>query len=86
MLGKADIHPRISKGELFIAEVRWDRRKRSQRILGDLRGAFSSISDLGTAAEVSRLSLNSEDTHFFEERVVNGKAAPSPSRPSHTSS
>jgi hypothetical protein len=79
-----DGQQRLATTSILLAAVRdeYERRldtKRSEIVQRE----YLSTSDLRTAAEMPRLSLNSEDAHFFEERIVKHLAAPEPARPSH---
>jgi hypothetical protein len=48
-----------------------------------IQSTFLSTTDLASASEVSRLQLNSDDTQFFEQRIINRQTTPAPTRRSH---
>jgi hypothetical protein len=48
-----------------------------------VQSTYLSNSDLDSGGLISKLTLNSEDAHLFDSRIINGKNTPSPSKPSH---
>ena len=80
-----DGQQRLATTSILLAALRDEFKNR-----GDVKRAnivqskYLSTSDLATAHDVARLTLNSEDCHFFEQRIINGKSSPEPTRPSHT--
>lgn len=79
-----DGQQRLATVAMFLAAIRDEFRGRGD----DKRGAsvqndFLSSFDLDTAQEVSKLQLNSDDSAFFDARIIQGKSAPPPSKASH---
>jgi hypothetical protein len=48
-----------------------------------VQNAYLSQSDVVSGAIVPKLTLNSEDSNFFENRIIQNNATPGPSKPSH---
>jgi hypothetical protein len=79
-----DGQQRLATTSVLLAAIRDEFEERSdEKRASIVQQEYLSTSDLRTAAEISRLSLNSDDAHFFEERVVKHAASPAPSRTSH---
>jgi hypothetical protein len=79
-----DGQQRLATTSVLLAAIRDEFTERGDAKRASIvQGDYLSTSDLATAAEVSRLNLNSEDAYFFEQRIVNRNDSPSPSRPSH---
>lgn len=79
-----DGQQRLATTSILLAAIRDEFNARSDAARGKIvQDTFLSTSDLSTAAVVSRLSLNSEDAHFYEQRVVQSHADPAPTKASH---
>jgi hypothetical protein len=79
-----DGQQRLASTSIFLAAIRDEFLARGDKKRADIvQHQFLSTSDLASASEIARLTLNSEDAHFFEERIVRGGATLVPSRPSH---
>lgn len=79
-----DGQQRLAITSILMAAIRDEFRSRGDTSRSDIvQREYLSTSDLASATEVSRLTLNSEDAHFFEGRIVKRGTAPEPSRPSH---
>jgi hypothetical protein len=79
-----DGQQRLATVSLLLACIRDEFRDRSDNARATIvQRDFLSTADLATASEVPRLTLNSDDTLFFDQRVINSKTAPAPTRPSH---
>ncbi len=79
-----DGQQRLATTSVLLAAIRDEFRERADDARANIvQRDYLSTSDLATATEVSRLCLNSEDAHFFEQRIVKDSNSPDPSRPSH---
>jgi len=79
-----DGQQRLATTSILLAALRDAFRNRTDSRRADIvQKDFLSTSDLASAAEVSRISLNSEDAYFFEQRIVAGQTTPEPTKPSH---
>ena len=79
-----DGQQRLATTSLLLAAIRDEFTDRTDKARANIvQRDYLSTSDLVTAADVSRLTLNSEDAYFFEQRIVNGGQLPAPGRPSH---
>ncbi len=79
-----DGQQRLATTSILLAAIRNEFLNRGDGRRADIvQRTYLSAPDLASATDVSRLNLNSEDSHFFEQRIVNGKSTPSPTRASH---
>lgn len=79
-----DGQQRLATTSILLSALRDEYKARGDAKRADIvQQKFLSTSDLESAAEISRLTLNSEDSYFFDERVVRGKAKPHPNKRSH---
>ena len=79
-----DGQQRLATTSVLLAAIRDEFIARHDKTRADIvQRDYLSTSDLASATEISRLTLNSEDAHFFERRIVNSDIAVAPSRPSH---
>ena len=79
-----DGQQRLATTSILLAAIRDEFKSRGDAKRADIvQHKYLSTSDLATASEVARLTLNSEDVNFFEQRVINGKTSPQPTRRSH---
>jgi hypothetical protein len=79
-----DGQQRLATTSILLAAIRDEFSDRGDQARADIvQRDYLSTSDLATASVVSRLNLNSEDTHYFEQRIVRGIPSAVPSRPSH---
>ena len=79
-----DGQQRLATASILLAAIRDEFLARGDAIRGTIvQNDYLATSDLASAAEISRLNLNSDDTQFFERRIVNSNDQPAPSRPSH---
>ena len=79
-----DGQQRLATTSVLLAAIRDEFIERNDKKRAEIvQRDYLSTSDLASATEISRLTLNSEDAHFFERRIVNSDVAVEPSRPSH---
>ena len=79
-----DGQQRLATTSILLAAIRDEFQRRGDAARAEIvQHKYLSTSDLATAREVARLTLNSEDAHFFEQRVINGQTSAQPTRPSH---
>ncbi len=79
-----DGQQRLATTSILLAAIRDEFKSRGdEKRAGIVQQKYLSTSDLATASEVARLTLNSDDVNFFEQHVINGKTSPQPTRPSH---
>jgi hypothetical protein len=79
-----DGQQRLATTSILLAAIRDEYKTRSDDKRADIvQKGYLSTSDLSTAEEISRLHLNSDDSFFYEERIVQAKAVPEPTRESH---
>src|SRR5437773_2895971 len=79
-----DGQQRLATTSILLAAIRDEFRNRSDSKRADIvQQKYLSTSDLASASEVSRVTLNSEDALFFEQRIINAKLEPAPTRASH---
>lgn len=80
-----DGQQRLATTSILLAAIRDEYRKREDIKRADIvQNDYLATSDLASAEEISRLSLNSEDSYFFDQRIVGGNVAVDPTKPSHT--
>lgn len=79
-----DGQQRLATTSILLAAIRDEFKERSDAKRGTIvQDTYLSTSDLSSAEEISRLSLNSEDTYFYEERIVHCKSKPLATKESH---
>jgi len=79
-----DGQQRLATTSILLAAIRDEFAERGDATRAEImQREFLSTSDLASATEVSRLSLNSDDAHFFEQRIVNRDTTIAPARKSH---
>jgi hypothetical protein len=79
-----DGQQRLATTSILLAAIRDEFRNRHDSTRADIvQHKYLSTSDLASASEVSRVTLNSEDALFFEQRIINAKLDPAPTRASH---
>lgn len=79
-----DGQQRLATTSILLAAIRDEYKARGDLKRAEIvQNAYLSTSDLDSAEEVSRLSLNSEDSFFYDQRIVQGKATPDATKESH---
>ena len=79
-----DGQQRLATTSVLLAAIRDEFKNRGDTKRAEIvQHKYLSTSDLATASDVARLTLNSDDLNFFEQRVINGETLPQPTRPSH---
>ncbi len=79
-----DGQQRLATAAILLAAIRDEYWERGDRKRGDIiQSDFLSTADLETAEEVAKLKLNSEDSNFFEQRIVRGDASVEAKKASH---
>lgn len=82
--GIIDGQQRLATASILLAAIREEYKSRGDNDRADIvQKTYLATSDLATASEIARLSLSSDDLHFFQQRIIDGTADPAPSRPSH---
>lgn len=79
-----DGQQRLATTAILLAAIRDEFLQRFDEIRGkSVESDYLAKTDLRTAQTVSRIQLNSDDSHFFELRIICRDEMPAPSRPSH---
>lgn len=79
-----DGQQRLATTSILLAAIRDEYRERDDPERATIvQGQYLSTSDLKSASEVARLTLNSDDAYFFERRIIHGTVEPEPTRGSH---
>lgn len=79
-----DGQQRLATTSILLAAIREEFKSRDDPIRAKIvQDTYLSTSDLATAKEIARLTLNSEDAYFFEQRVINGETSIHPLKRSH---
>ncbi len=79
-----DGQQRLATTSILLAAIRDEYKYRDDLKRAEIvQNAYLSTSDLGSAEEISRLNLNSVDSYFYDQRIVQARSTPEPTKESH---